>query len=172
VRALAAGDAATLDTVFDGLSARSRYLRFHGPAPRLTTNVRRTLLDVDGDRHVAVAAEVWTGGEWSPVGIGRVLRIAPGVGELALEVVDDWQGRGVGRRLLESLRERARSSGYRELHGEVLLENAAVLALLRRVFPDARLRSAGDGSGTVICPLGGRAAAFDAVAGAFDPYAA
>jgi hypothetical protein len=93
VRALAAGDAATLDAVFDGLSARSRYLRFHSPRPRLTTNVRRRLLDVDGDRHspwpprCGPAAVV-------PIGIGRVLRIAPGVGELAVEVVDDWQGRG------------------------------------------------------------------------------
>jgi GNAT superfamily N-acetyltransferase len=172
LRVLAAGDAATLDSVFDGLSARSRYLRFHGPVPRLTANVRRMLLDVDGERHVAVAAEVWSGSSWSSIGIGRVIRTGPAVGELAVEIVDEWQGRGVGRRLLESLRDLARSAAYRELHAEVLLENAAILGLLRRVFPEARMHSAGDGSGTVVCPLGGHAAAFDAVAAAFDPVAA
>jgi GNAT superfamily N-acetyltransferase len=172
VRALAAGDVAVLDAVFDGMSARSRYLRFHGPVPRLSATVRRALLAVDGDRHVAVVAEVRDGGRWAPIGIARVLRTAPGVGELAVEVIDEWQGRGVGRRLLESLREVVRGVGYRELHAEVLLENAAVLGLLQKVFPEARLGAVGDGSGTVICPLGGAAAAFEAVAAAFEPFAA
>jgi L-amino acid N-acyltransferase YncA len=168
VRPLTAGDGVTLDAVFDGLSERSRYLRFHGPVPRLTARVRASLLDIDGHRHVAVVAEAWSAGAWAPVGIARAIRTGPGVAELAVEVVDDWQGQGVGRLLLEDLRERAAALGYRELHAEVLLSNAGVLALLHRVFPGAWLRSAVDGEATVVCPIGGAERALDAIAAAFD----
>jgi L-amino acid N-acyltransferase YncA len=170
VRPLTSADGQTLDAVFDGLSEHSRYLRFHGPVPRLTARARASLLDIDGHRHVAVAAEAGSAGTWEPVGIARVIRTGPGVAELAIEVVDDWQGRGVGRLLLEDLHERAAALGYRELHAEVLLSNAGVLALLHRVFPGASLRSAMDGTGTVICPISGAERAFDAIAAAFDDH--
>ncbi len=125
------GEHSLLDTVFGGMSPRSRYLRFHGATPRLTTAVRRLLVAVDGRRHVAVVALV----DGRAVGIARCLALGRGRAELAVEVVDAWHGRGVGTALVRAVARRAVGLGHTELVAEVLAENAAMLALLRREFP-------------------------------------
>ena len=70
----------------------------------------------------------------------RIIDLGDGRGELAVEVVDRWQGRGVGTQLLQAARDRAADLGYRELVGEVLVVNAAAHAALRRVFLVTRVR--------------------------------
>ncbi|USX51874.1 GNAT family N-acetyltransferase [Lentzea sp. HUAS12] len=128
-----AGEA--VDAVFAGLSARSRYLRFHSPTPRLTASARRVLVDVDGERHGAVCARV--GGD--PIGIARVIRTSGCDAEIAVAVVDLWQRRGVGRLLLEELTSVAARMGVAVLHGDVLPDNHAMLGLVRKVLPGVRL---------------------------------
>jgi GNAT superfamily N-acetyltransferase len=145
-------DGAVLDAVFAGLSDRSRYLRFHAPTPRLTGAMRRALLDLDGRDRAGLVAEARHRRAWRPVGIARLARTGGCRAELAVEVVDAWQGRGVGRRLLGALGELADSLGYHELHGDVLPGNGAVVHLLQRVFPGARPRW-DDGTIRVHCPL-------------------
>ena len=131
VRELGPGEEQVLDVVFAGLSDQSRYLRFHSPVPRLVPVVRRALAAVDGRRHVALVAVAGR----EPIGIARCIDLGSGRAELAVEVVDAWHGRGVGTLLLHALRDRAVAAGWRELSAEVLAENDAVRALLRRVFP-------------------------------------
>jgi ribosomal protein S18 acetylase RimI-like enzyme len=77
------------------------------------------------------------------VGLVRIIALGGGRAELAVEVVDRLQGRGVGTRLLRAARERAEELGHQELVAEVLAENTAAQALLRRVFPVTRVRGAG-----------------------------
>lgn len=132
LRELGAGDGAVLDTVFAGLSPASRHLRFHAGIPRLTPSVRARLAAVDGEQHIAVAA--FAGPE--PVGIARLLILAPGRAELAVEVVDAWQGRGVGTRLVRAVGELGAARGVREVVADVLAVNTAVQMLLASVFPD------------------------------------
>ena len=105
VRPLRRDEGAVLDTVFAGLSPQSRYLRFHSPIPQLAAPVRRALLAVDGRDHVALVAMA----RGEPVGIARLIRdrLRPDEAEVAFEVVDAWQRRGVGRLLLTALAERA-----------------------------------------------------------------
>jgi GNAT superfamily N-acetyltransferase len=124
-----------VDAVFEGLSARSRYLRFHSPTPRLTASARRVLVDVDGERHAAVCARI--GG--APIGIARLIKTGECGAEIAVAVVDLWQRRGVGRRLLEELTSVAARMGVAHLHGDVLPENEGMLALVRKVLPGVRL---------------------------------
>ena len=50
-------------------------------------------------------------------------------------MVDAWQGRGVGRRLLTAIVEEAARIGVSRVHARVLTGNAAALALVRAVFP-------------------------------------
>ena len=109
VRPLRRDEAELLDTVFAGLSPQSRHLRFHSPIPRLTAPVRRALLAVDGRDHVALVAVLARG---EPVGIARLIRdrLRLDEAEIAFEVVDAWQRRGVGRLLLTALAERATAS--------------------------------------------------------------
>jgi GNAT superfamily N-acetyltransferase len=141
VRPVASADADhVVDTVFAGLSVRSRYLRFHTPIRVLTPSLRRVLLPIDGRRRIAVAA--WRGTE--PVGIARVTVTGPGIGDVAVAVVDAWQRRGVGRRLVTAVGELAGQAGVTELQGAVLPENHAMLELVRRQFPLALRRFDGD----------------------------
>lgn len=154
LRRLTPDDGAAVDAVFAGLSSRSRYLRFHTPVPRLSGSMRTALLDVDGHDRVALVAEVRRPGGWArdPVGIARLYRTGAGEAELAVAVVDAWQGRGIGRRLLTELGGLARDLGHDRLFGLVLPENGAVVGLLQRVFPGAVPRW-DDGVVRVVCPL-------------------
>ena len=156
VRPLRRDEGAPLDAVFAGLSPESRYLRFHSPVHRLSTPLRRALLDVDGCRHVALVAESPDG---EAVGIARLVRDARQTdgAEVAFEVVDAWQGRGVGRLLLTAIVEEAARIGVSRVHARVLVGNAAAEALVRAVFPVVRSRPDGEAT-ELICPLPGRAA--------------
>ncbi|MCE0766833.1 GNAT family N-acetyltransferase [Pseudonocardia kujensis] len=123
-----------LDAVVGALSPTSRYLRFHTPAPRPTPDVREALAAVDGRSHIAVAAFTADG---RPVGIARLVAVADGPSDLAVEVVDEWQGRGIGARLVRSVVELGRAAGHRAVHADVLAENVAAQALFFTVFPAA-----------------------------------
>ena len=139
IRELGPSDGDVVDVVFAGLSPRSRYLRFQFPVAELSAATRRSLTALDGRTHVALGAFA----EGRPIGIVRIIDLGDGRGELAVEVVDRWQGRGVGTQLLQAARDRAADLGYRELVGEVLVVNAGAHAALRRVFPVTRVRRDG-----------------------------
>ena len=51
--------------------------------------------------------------------------------EIAFEVVDEWQGKGLGKRLVAELRTLAREQGILRFRAEVAHGNAAALALVR-----------------------------------------
>lgn len=139
LRPLRRDDGPAIDAVFAGLSPQSRYLRFHTPMPVLSAAGRRALLDVDGRTHAALVAEVPTVDGWAPAGVARLIALTPTRAELAVSVVDEYQGRGIGRLLLDALGALALDLGYGELFGDVLRENVRIVRLLRSVFPGARL---------------------------------
>jgi GNAT superfamily N-acetyltransferase len=130
-----AGAEAAVDAVFAGLSPRSRYLRFHSPVPRLPASVRARLVDIDGARHAAVVAEACGVG---PIGLAQVFGPGHGSADVAVAVVDAWQRRGIGRRLLTAVAALAEEIGYSELRGSILPENVAMQRLARGVLPWAR----------------------------------
>ncbi|MGE5691625.1 MAG: N-acetyltransferase family protein, partial [Pseudomonadota bacterium] len=66
------------------------------------------------------------------VGLARFVRDAGAPeAEVAFEVVDAWQGQGVGRRLVEELAQLAREQGILRLRAVVDRSNAPALALVR-----------------------------------------
>jgi GNAT superfamily N-acetyltransferase len=139
IRELGPGDGDVVDAVFAGLSPHSRYLRFQAQVAELSAATRRSLTALDGRTHVALAAFA----QARPIGIVRLIDLGDGRAELAVEVVDRWQGRAVGTQLLQAARDRAAELGYRELVGEMLTVNAAAHAALTRVFPVTRVRRDG-----------------------------
>lgn len=143
IRPLRSDDGELLDAVLAGLSPRSRHLRFHTPTPRPTAELRCTLLDVDGPRHRAVVA---LDGSGRAVGTARVIRDAdrPDHAEVAFEVVDAWQRRGVGRRMLTAVADDAAAAGIVRLRALVLAGNDAALGLMHAVFGLCLDRRRGD----------------------------
>jgi L-amino acid N-acyltransferase YncA len=131
IEPLSHGDVAAVTELFDAMSPRSRQQRFLSPMPRLTSKMLTRLVDVDGVRHIALAARV----RGRCVGIARaiVVRGNPCVADVAMAVADAHQGRGLGRRLMDALSTEARALGIRELEATVDPGNGAALALARSV---------------------------------------
>jgi RimJ/RimL family protein N-acetyltransferase len=139
LRQLRPGDSAAVVAVFDGLGARSRTLRYLSGKPRLTAAELRRLVAVDGRDHVALLASAT--GEGRPIGIARLIRRreVPQEAEVALEVVDEWQRRGVGALLVSGVVSRAAAIGVRHLTAFVSPDNRAALRLLKRAAGAASL---------------------------------
>jgi RimJ/RimL family protein N-acetyltransferase len=129
LRPLVGGEVSVLETVFAGLSTRSRQQRFLVPMPRLPSGHRRALAEVDGDRHVAWVALV----DGVPVGLCRYVTTGPGAAELAFEVVDAHQGRGIVSALVDAVTTVALSRGITWMEATVEPGNLASEAVLARV---------------------------------------
>ncbi len=130
VRPIRPEDVALEKRFFDGLSARSRFQRFMQYLPKLPPHMLARFTQLDYDRELALVA--LHEGEF--IAVGRYAPNADGdTAEFALVVADAWQGRGLGRLLLERLREEARKAGYRALYGHILEANHEMLELARRL---------------------------------------
>jgi GNAT superfamily N-acetyltransferase len=114
--------------VFDGLSPRSRELRFLTGVPRLTKHMLAVLTEVDDCQHVAWVALV----DGHPSGIARYVRVSDDTAELAFEVVDAQHRRGLGLLLLDTVATLAMANGVRRVTATVHPENHASVQLLRR----------------------------------------
>jgi len=129
IRPLRNGDTRTVAAVFERLGASSREQRFCGAKPRLSEAELAALARVDGDRHVLVA---YADGDPEPVGIARLVRDGAAA-EIAFEVVDEQQGRGIGSVLADELAAVARAAGIRELRATVCGDNPPVGSLLGKL---------------------------------------
>ena len=134
IRELGPGEFDVLDAVVAGLSPGSKFNRFHTGIPTMSPSVRNVLAAVDGTRHIAVAAFAAD----EPIGIARLIadRHRHGHAEMAVEVIDRWQGCGVGTRLVRAAVDRARAAGHTVVEAEIMAENQAVRRLIDRVFPE------------------------------------
>src|SRR5262245_5091378 len=97
LRPLGDGEIEPLLAVFEGMSAESRYSRYFVPLERLTSSMLESLTHVDGDDHVAWLATI----AGRPAGVARYIRTRPDTAEIAFEVVDAHQRRGLGAALLD-----------------------------------------------------------------------
>ena len=133
IRQVHSADAPLLADGFARLSARSRQLRFLTPKKELSPAELRDFTDLDHHDHEALGALNHADGRG--VGIARYVRDAddPQAAEIAVTIVDDWQGLGLGTELVAQLSERARSEGIRRFTALVAADNPAMAGLLRNV---------------------------------------
>ena len=108
-RPIHADDKPALLRFFDRLSAESRRRRFLGPKPRLTTRELAFLTEVDQCSHVALVA-VDRNGAIVAVARYNAWSDRPGHAELAVAVVDEWHGRGLGSALTRDACSRTRAA--------------------------------------------------------------
>jgi GNAT superfamily N-acetyltransferase len=151
LRPLRSGERRPVLEVFEGLSERSRRLRFLGSKPRLLERDLAQLADVGCCGREAVTATDPESGR--TVGIARFVRDtdAPEA-EIAFEVVDDWQGRGLGRALLEALSALAREEGILRFRALIAFGNGPAFALVRGLG-DELARRYEDGNVEVVVRL-------------------
>jgi GNAT superfamily N-acetyltransferase len=135
LRQIHASDKDLLRRGFERLGGESRYRRFLTPTAQLTEAELRYLTEVDHHDHEAIVALDEESGEG--IGVARYVRNRerPDVAEVAVTVVDDWQGRGLGTRLLEVASARAREEGVGSFTALVLATNQEMMSLLGRLGP-------------------------------------
>ena len=133
LRQLDRSDGELLVRGFERLTAESRYQRFLMAMPELTAWMVRYLTDIDHHDHEAIIALDELGGEC--IGVGRYVRDPerPNVAEVAVTVIDEWQGRGLGTALLDLISTRARDEGVTTFKALILATNEEMMALLRHL---------------------------------------
>jgi acetyltransferase len=126
---------------FDRLSEQSRYQRFMQHLPHLPPKMLARFTQLDYDREMALVGLL----NQEFIAVGRYAPNADGdTAEFALVVADAWQGKGLGRILLEKLREEARKAGYRALYGNILEANHDMLNLALRLGFELQSREGAD----------------------------
>jgi GNAT superfamily N-acetyltransferase len=137
LRQIAPEDKPLIGASFERLGEESRYRRFLSSKKELSAAELDYFVDVDHGDHEAIIAIDQLSGE--AVGVARYVRSNDDaeVAELAVTVIDDWQGRGLGRVLLTRLTDRARREGVRRFSAVVLGQNREALRLFNS-FGDVR----------------------------------
>lgn len=123
--------------VFDEMSPHSRQMRFFTPVRELPPSVRTRLSEIDGTINGAIiafdaAVHPAEHPEGRAIGFARWMSPAEGTPELSVVVIDEYQGMGVGSRLMDALVALGRKRGVRRMIADVLRENTAMRALINR----------------------------------------
>jgi RimJ/RimL family protein N-acetyltransferase len=130
VRPARLADAPEIERLMKGLSDRSTWLRFFSGFPNLDKAVQWAT-EVDYERRYGLVAT--TGGGGRVVGHAGFERQPdhPDRAEVAMEIADAMQGKGLGTILLGQLAEAANQLGIQVLDAEVLAENHKMLRVFR-----------------------------------------
>ncbi len=113
-------------------SAQSLRSRFFSARSNFTEKEIASFLNIDFVVHVALVAVAEEGDQLGIVGGCRYIVVEPGRAEIALAVVDQYQGQGVGAALMRQLVALAQGAGLKELIAEVLPENAPMLKVCKK----------------------------------------
>jgi acetyltransferase len=152
IRPIHPDDAVMLNRLVRELSPESRYFRFVSNMAELPPNMlaRFTLIDYDREMAlVAVRKERVSNAQGEITETERIVGVSRYVTnpdksscEFALVVADDYNGKGLGSRLMESIMDVARQKGLAEIEGLVLANNSGMLRLMRslgfsvKAFPE------------------------------------
>ena len=152
IRPIEPGDKAALAAAVEQSSDAAVYRRFLNPHGRLTAAELRYLTEVDHRDHEALLAIDPRSGK--SVGVARYIRDQQrgDTAEIAVAVLESWQGRGVGKGLLHGLANRARDEGITQFTALMLSNNRP----MRRLLADlgtTRLVSSGAGAVELVVDL-------------------
>lgn len=122
-----------------GLSERSVYMRYcASPSFAVRTAhtrlIRVCLTDPERETVLVAAVNNSNSGERNIVGVGRLNKLANAVkAEVALVVLDQFQGRGIGTELLRHLVQEARNQNVGRLEAEMLRDNTTIQRVFKKL---------------------------------------
>jgi GNAT superfamily N-acetyltransferase len=151
-RPLVQADRPTVVRLFEALSAQSRFHRFNSLYAKLSDKQLTSLFDLDYRDRFAWAVEVTCDRTRVPAALGRYARYpATRHADVALTIADEWQGRGLGGSLLDTLIITAHHHGFVSFDTIVAADNQPMLHLFQE--RGAELSTATAGSIDVVLPL-------------------
>ena len=122
LRPISPADEAALIEFHDRCSEDTQYLRFARLKPKLRPAEAHYFCGVDDHRRGALVI-IDADDPWTIHGVGRWEQVDLTDAELAFVIEDAYQGKGLGRRLVEATIERARENGFTRLVTDVLRSN-------------------------------------------------
>jgi acetyltransferase len=141
VRPIRPDDAQMLQQLVLSLSPESRYFRFISSMTELPPSMLARFSLIDYDREMALVAvfkQRSTGANGQIQETERIIGVSRYITnpdqtscEFSLVVADDFSGRGLGSRLMESIMDVAREKGLSEINGIVLAKNPGMLKLMK-----------------------------------------
>ncbi|MEL7974745.1 GNAT family N-acetyltransferase [Isoptericola sp. F-RaC21] len=136
LRPLRPDDADAIQRFQVAQSERSAYFRFFAPVRRLTDRELNRLTHLDQrDRVALVAVRPGVDDAGRPredvLGVARYDKVSPAEAEVAFNIADAMQGKGLGSVLLEHVAAAARERGVRRFTADVLPQNSSMLAVFR-----------------------------------------
>ncbi len=132
MRPMQADDAPLVKRSLGKLSKEARRNRFFSSSIKISDELVESLTDVDPGEEFALVVLHPEGEEDVPIAGGRFVHTdEPGCCEFSLLVGDDWQGQGIGSRLLKVLIKEARRRRLQKMIGYVLADNRSMLILAR-----------------------------------------
>jgi acetyltransferase len=143
IRPIRPEDAAIEHAFVHGLSEQSKFLRFMFGLRDLTPAMLSRFTQIDYDRELALIAVIDTPQGERQIGVVRYTTLPDEeTCEFAIVVGDEWQGKGLARRMFSRLIEAARDRHLKVMTGVTLRENARMIDLSKslgfetRVAPD------------------------------------
>ncbi|GAB6049187.1 GNAT family N-acetyltransferase [Hydrogenophilus islandicus] len=110
------------------LSPQTKYFRFMTTLNELPPAMLARLTQIDYDREMAFIAVTTQAGKEVELGVARYAVNPDGEScEFAIVVADEWQHRGLARKLMQVLIETARNRGLKEMRGVFLANNERML---------------------------------------------
>jgi acetyltransferase len=138
-------DAAMEAAFVEALSSDSRRMRFQSALRALTPTMLARFTQIDYDREMALVAIDASAAQPREVGVCRYIRLPDERScEFAIVVADAWQGRGLGRVMMERLIAIARERGLERMLGYVLSANRGMLELCSRLGFEIRAMADGE----------------------------
>ena len=115
------------------MSDRSRYLRFFSAFREPPESIVKRLSAVDGHDHIGWGAILLNGDDNPPIAAAHAIRldIHATTGELAIAVLDDYQGLGIARMLIAAVLCDCLDEGIDSLEMQVMAENSSAKSLVR-----------------------------------------
>ncbi|MCD6452992.1 MAG: bifunctional acetate--CoA ligase family protein/GNAT family N-acetyltransferase [Dehalococcoidales bacterium] len=112
------------------LSPETSRFRFFHVLKETTHEMLNRFCNIDYDREMAIIAEYTSNGKRRNVGVGRLLiEFGREIGEFAVVVADDFQGNGLGQKLVDMLIDVAQGKGLKSIYGVVLNDNKKMIGL-------------------------------------------
>ena len=132
IRPIGPEDAALERDFVDGLSERSRYLRFMHTLKAITPQMVSRFTQLDPAREMALIALIDGAAGPAQVAVARFAAYPDGRGcEFAIVVADGFQGKGLATELLRRLIAIVRDRGFEFMDGLVLRENTNMIKLAK-----------------------------------------
>jgi len=144
LRPIRPDDADALQAFHVAQSERSTYLRFFASLERLPDRDLSRLVTVDHVTRVALVAVTGSPDDGTPeriIGVARYDLVEPETAEVAFNIADAHQGKGLASVLLEHLAAAARERGVRRFVAEVLPQNGRMIAVFKEAGYEVRQRT-------------------------------